>query len=276
VIGGPTNISRLKILFLIVTINLFSCSSTLVHRETLSTARNSFLYIEKTLILHQCGKYQCLQHTAESLASGFVVKKTKEGSYGVTAAHVCEVDIPPTKPPIQHHSSYVITTLDGEKYKAMVLASDIKNDICLFFVKDLIDTSIIPLARKAPLPGDRVYTIGAPRGIFSPGMVPMFDGIYNGNIGDMSFYSLPANPGSSGSMILNEKGELVGVLHSVYIKFPHIVLSSGFQETTSFIKDNILKFEIYRRVQERLDLKDLFEEEARKFHEENKQSTLSK
>jgi hypothetical protein len=275
VIGGPTNINRLKILFLIVTINLFSCS-TLAHRETLSTARNSFLYIEKTLMLHQCGKYQCLQHTAESLASGFVVKKTKEGSYGVTAAHVCEVDIPPTKPPIQHHSSYVITTLDGEKYKAMVLASDIKNDICLFFVKDLIDTSIIPLARKAPQPGDRVYTIGAPRGIFSPGMVPMFDGIYNGNIGDISFYSLPANPGSSGSMILNEKGELVGVLHSVYTKFPHIVLSPGFQETTSFIKDNILKFEIYRRVQEILDLKDLFEEEARKFHEENKQSILSK
>jgi len=227
-------------------------------------------------MLHQCGKYQCLQHTAASLASGFVVKRTKEGSYGVTAAHVCEVDIPPTKPPIQYHSSYVITTLNGEKYKAMVLASDIENDICLFFVKDLTDTSIIRLARKAPVPGDRVYTVGAPRGIFSPGMVPMFDGIYNGNIGNVAFYSLPANPGSSGSMIINEKGELVGVLHSVYIKFPHIVLSVGFQETTSFIKDNILKFETYRRVQEMLDLKNLFEEEANKFHEENKKPTLSK
>ena len=151
----------------------------------------------------------CMEHTARSRASGFVIKKTEEGSYGVTAAHVCESDIPTTTPPIQHQAFYLTTTLEGEKYKATVLASDMENDICLLFIKELTDIPPLKISKKTPSPGDKVYTIGAPRGIFTPGMVPMFEGVYNGTVGHIDFYSLPANPGSSGSMIINEKGCLL-------------------------------------------------------------------
>ena len=275
-IGGQTNSSRLKILLLIGIVNLFSCSSIYASNNTLYKARDSFLFIEKTLLLHQCTESMCMEHTARSMASGFVIKKTEEGSYGVTAAHVCEAEIPTTTPPIQHHAFYLTTTLEGEKYKATVLASDMENDICLFFITELTDVPPLKISRKAPRPGDKVYTIGAPRGIFSPTMVPMFEGVYNGTVGHIDFYSLPANPGSSGSMIINEKGEVVGVLHSVYIKFPHIVLSVGYDKMVSFIKTNVLKFETYRKVRKILDLKDVFREQPESFHPEAKDPTASK
>ena len=275
-VGGQTNISRLKILFLIGIVTLFSCSGTYAYNGPLAQGRQSFLFIEKTLILHQCGK-QCLEHTARSMASGFVIKTTNEGSYGVTAGHVCTVDVPSTSPPIQYKERYLATTLQGDKYKMTVLATDMKNDICLFFVQELAEIPVIRLSRAAPKPGDKAYTIGAPRGIFSPPMVPMFDGIYNGDLGASAFYSLPAQPGSSGSMILNEKGELIGILHSVYIKFPHIVLAVKHESLTNFIKQNIIKFEIYRKVKDILGLEDVFSEKEDKiFHINEKKSKKKK
>jgi S1-C subfamily serine protease len=193
-----------------------------------------------------------------SMASGFVIKVNKKGSYGITAAHFCDTEVPPLTPTIKYKNFFLATSLNGDEYKATVLESDIDNDICLIYIEGLVDVPVIKVSAIAPKAGDKVYNIGAPRGIWQPYMVPMFEGIYNGDSGKYAFYSLPANPGSSGSMILNHKGELVGVLHSVYIRFPHIILSSRYEKLTEFIRTNIKKYETYRVVMNLLGLKDVF------------------
>ena len=60
-------------------------------------------------------------------------------------------------------------------------------------------------------------------------------------------------------MILNEKGHLVGVLHSVYIRFPEIALSSRHKNLLRFIKKNIKKYVTYKSVMKILELKNVFE-----------------
>jgi S1-C subfamily serine protease len=241
---------------------LSSCASSAVASSAiLQDARESFLYLEKKVKLQQCpvgGK--CLKHEMNSMASGFVIKVDNEGAYALTAAHFCDTEVPPVavSPPITHKDFFTVTTLKGDEYKATVLASDMKHDICLLYVEGLTEIPVIRIATKAPAPGDKVYNVAAPRGIWQPNMVPLFEGIYNGSSGKYAFYSLPANPGSSGSMILNEKGHLIGVLHSVYIRFPEIALSSRHRYLLKFIKKNVKKYVTYKSVMRILDLKNLF------------------
>jgi len=254
---------KFKSLMLLLSFTLVcsSCATSASARNVvLQDARESFLYLQKKVKLEQCTEGElCLKHEMNSMASGFVIKVDDEGAYALTAAHFCDTDIPPVSPPIKHKDFFKATTLKGDEYKATVLASDIKHDICLLYVEGLVKTPVIRIATKAPEPGDKVYNIGAPRGIWQPNMVPMFEGIYNGDSGKYAFYSLPANPGSSGSMILNEKGHLVGVLHSVYIRFPEIALSSRHKNLLRFIKKNIKKYVTYKSVMKILELKNVFE-----------------
>jgi len=50
---------------------------------------------------------------------------------------------------------------------------------------------------------------------------------------------LAATFGSSGSMILNSKGELVGMIHSVLKGFRHIAVSSPYEKLMDFIRDGL-------------------------------------
>ena len=257
-IGGNTHTHSIKFLLLALVLGLFSCGTATARNVVLEDARQSFLYIQKTVTVKQCGDHRCFEQELNSMASAFVIKVIPAGSYGITAGHVCEINLPETNLPIIHTSVYTVTTLMGDEYKATVLVSDIKNDICLIYIKNLVDVPVVKVSSVAPLPGDRVYNIAAPRGIYQPNMVPMFEGIYNGKASLYAFYSLPASPGSSGPMIINEKGHLVGVLHSVYIKFPHVVLSARYDIIYEFIKKNIIKYEAYRLMMGILELEDVF------------------
>jgi len=51
---------------------------------------------------------------------------------------------------------------------------------------------------------------------------------------------------------------LIGVLHSVYIRFPQIALSSRHGKLLDFIYKNIKKYETYKTVMKLLELEDLF------------------
>ena len=80
-----------------------------------------------------------------------------------------------------------------------------------------------------------MYNIASPHGIHYKNVVPIFEGRYIGQRGDAAFYTFDAAPGSSGSMILNRNGELVGVLHSVFVKMQSIIVSVTFEDMKSFI-----------------------------------------
>ena len=205
--------------------------------------RRGFLFLKKSVTLHQCGEKKCSSMTSRSVASGFIVKVQERGAFAITAAHVCETPVPPAKPPIKAKSSYMAVTAEGKQYKANVLAYNSEIDVCMIYVENLNHgVEAVKIAAVPPRIGQKVYNYAAPRGIFRPGVVILIEGRFNGISGGVAWYTLPAAPGSSGSMIVNEAGELVGMVHSVYIYFPLVTLSTEYNGLIHFIEHNLGKY----------------------------------
>ena len=132
-----------------------------------------------------------------------------------------------------------------KKYDAVVIKKDQSIDACLLFAEGLTEgVEVIPLAMKPPKRGEKVYNIAAPLGMFDYDMVPVFEGRYAGEEDCQDVYSLSATFGSSGSMILNSKGELVGMVHSVLVKFRNIAISSPYEKLMEFIRSGLSKAEL--------------------------------
>ena len=70
-------------------------------------------------------------------------------------------------------------------------------------------------------------------------MVPLFSGYYSGQAHNRSIFTLPAVGGSSGSPILNKKGEVIGVVSAVTKQFKNIVISSTLKSIKRIIKDGV-------------------------------------
>ena len=73
-------------------------------------------------------------------------------------------------------------------------------------------------------------------GLYMPNNLHHFSGYYSGsdNAG-FSMYSLAVTGGSSGSAILNDDGEIVGLISSVTAEFAHLVIGPGIERIKTFI-----------------------------------------
>lgn len=164
----------------------------------------------------------------------------------MTADHVCHDsntfsarDVPPhilksfseqsgISEPIELIISDKILTLhdnNGTKYntnKEPVLRNP-RADICI--VQSSINRNSLRLASEEPSYGERVYNVSAPYGMMFPneagGAVYTTEGLYSGvmkmsvDTTNRNMYTIWTAPGSSGSPILNENGEIVGLVSSI-------------------------------------------------------------
>jgi hypothetical protein len=220
--------------------------------------RTSFVHLEKTLKVTSCNETQCLSMNYRSAASGYVVRLDNDGVFVTTAAHFCENKIAPEEN-LNLETAFKASTVNGKQGAAVLLHYERDIDVCLLFVKDMTeDVAALAIAESGPQIGDKVYNVSAPVSIFVPGMVPILEGRYNGEMGGNACYTLPAAPGSSGSMIVNENGELVGMVHSVYMNFHVITLSTNYEKLTEFINKYVHKFSLYKEVMDELNLEDIF------------------
>ena len=194
--------------------------------------------------------------TIDTRGSGTVVKVVNDKTYVLTADHVCNhpsessFNIPMNSrdggPPIVAHitvkQTSTITAVDGEgiSHVSTVHATDNLNDVCLIKSDGAWGSDrVVPVAEDMPKVGSRVYNIAAPFGIFSPGDPGVklhFEGRYSGSDARGNyFYTLPARPGSSGSSVLNEDGEIIGIVHSAMINFEHVALASSLTSIQSLM-----------------------------------------
>ena len=218
--------------------------------------RQSFVKLRKTTKIKFCnpdpeGLEQCVTKKIGSSASGFVVQNDEGGSYIVTAAHVCddsELDnLAKTSPGVEIvDKRFELIDIEGKKFDIITLSYVKKHDICMTYSYGFYKPPV-KISETAPVPGDVVYNLAAPIGIFDANMIPIMHGHYNGVSRDLALYSLPAAGGSSGSPIFNYKGELVGLIHSVYIRFPYISLSPPYKDLISFIYENTNKQKIIEK-----------------------------
>tara|TARA_R110000824_G_scaffold24884_20_gene87185 strand:- start:2333 stop:3187 length:855 start_codon:yes stop_codon:yes gene_type:complete len=235
-----------------------SCVTSTKQKKEFEWPRNSFVKYEGWIY-----KQTCTPKDPENLASdcygkqqgvtgsGSVIAKSFDGAYVLTAAHMCDrrKDIKllesiekknvdesgERKEKVKFFIKQYVVDLDDFKYNTKIVAYDSDIDACITFTWGLFKDSI-PISQDAPKIGSKVYNIAAPAGFFGKDMVPLFEGRYVGVYNKYStIFTLPAIGGSSGSPILNEDGELIGLVFARHVRFHHIVLSSRFNRLKRFI-----------------------------------------
>ncbi|WP_019946419.1 trypsin-like peptidase domain-containing protein [Hymenobacter aerophilus] len=134
--------------------------------------------------------------------TGFAL--TADG-YLVTSYHV-----------IQGADSLLIENRARQRFRAEPVFTDIAHDLAILQItdKDFTGFGRLPYAFKRGQSelGEKVYTLGYPREdlVFNDGSLSARSGFE----GDTGFYqvSIPVNPGNSGGPLLDDRGNLIGVV----------------------------------------------------------------
>lgn len=181
-------------------------------------------------------------------ASGAVIKKVGSTAYVLTAGHFCVNDsegVPKKdgKDVVRAYAVYIQNFL----IPARVIKIDELNDLCLISVKDpsikRMSFKRIKVARSQPHVGEKIYTVAAPLGIYSPMSRHHFTGFYSGCEDYFNlklifcFYTIPAAEGSSGSLVLNKNGQIVGMIQLALIGFENISMGIHQDQIRLFLKD---------------------------------------
>jgi S1-C subfamily serine protease len=140
----------------------------------------------------------------QSKFSGTGFALTADG-YLVTSYHV-----------IQGADSLLIESRDRQHYHAEPVFTDVAHDLAILRIKDKKFDGFkrLPYSFKRGQSdlGEKVYTLGYPREdlVFNDGSLSARSGFE----GDTAFYqvSIPVNPGNSGGPLLDDRGNLIGVV----------------------------------------------------------------
>lgn len=101
---------------------------------------------------------------------------------------------------------------DGRKCKVKeVIAKNSDDDVIVFKVEGNGKLfNCVPIAKQIPRVGEKAYTIGSPRGLentFASGEISQI----RGDNGEILQISVPIDHGSSGGLLLNSRGEAIGI-----------------------------------------------------------------
>ena len=152
--------------------------------------------------INQIGSTPTAVNPGKFSGTGFAL--TADG-YIVTSYHV-----------IQGADSLLIESHDRQRFRAEPVFTDVAHDLAILRIKDkgFDGFGRLPYSFKrgtADL-GEKVYTLGYPREdlVFNDGSLSARSGFE----GDSGFYqiSIPVNPGNSGGPLLDDKGNLIGII----------------------------------------------------------------
>lgn len=216
---------------------LFSCTG---YQKKFEFPRESFVHLKQFVTIKKCAKdnpFECKDFTSGITGSGSIVKRIENGSYILTAAHVCESErlAKIAKTGKLLGTSFRAVDIDGKAYPLFVLSANTSADLCLLFAEGLLDHPALKLASRSPRAGERIYNMAAPQGIFTINMFPLFSGYYAGHDRSYDLYTIPATQGSSGSPILNSDGDLIGVVTMSFTGFQNMSLSPPYNSLRAFL-----------------------------------------
>lgn len=190
--------------------------------------------------------------------TSFVIDKVEGNSVLMTAAHLCydyAGDYPQSvmEGMATLESKFDMSIIINEQMIVVdnILLIDVENDICVFTVPADVGRQM-PISRNNPKYGDDVWSIGAPAGYFPESAKPITKGIFAGEAERtfesgkrIEFYnfSMPTIGGMSGSPIINESGEVVGIVSAVNVDWHMVSFSPTLNQIKEAIKTAILKLE---------------------------------
>ena len=135
----------------------------------------------------------------------------------------------------------VVIDVENKGHQVKMFSYDSQFDICLM-VTDKIEQPAVELSPVAPERGEKVFNIAAPLGVSDGKAVLLFEGYYAGDTiaavtgTRASLYSIPTTSGSSGSAILNEDGELIGITFAGLNDFKQVCMAVPWDVLVKFIQ----------------------------------------
>lgn len=166
----------------------------------------------------------------------------------LTAAHVCTVPLLTEtvfkgfKFGLKNQVSISVTLQGGSRFKSSIVAINKEDDLCLLKPPAVSNIpSPIHLSPTPPSRGDRIINIAAPLGITGANLTLIFHGYYSGHLKEKYYYTVPARPGSSGSVILNNKFQAIGTLNIAVIGLENVGIGTGWLQLKEFLDKNSKK-----------------------------------
>lgn len=211
----------------------------------LEASEERFAYVQGEVQLYICKKGQepsqdiCMKaEEGQTRASAVLIHNSSDKSYYLTAGHVCHM-------PGQEKGGYYskiekqlhLLNKQGDDHIATIIAFDEEKDLCLLSAA-LVDISPAKFATGVNKK-DKVFNVAAPAGIWAKDMVLSFHGEYMGLYDGRAMYALNAQPGSSGSPIFNEKGQIVGILVAVITDGYFISVGPSLEDVRGFVHKNL-------------------------------------
>ena len=237
---------HLKSVIFFLVFAFFGCNDSYAKQKV---NPESFVKIYKHILIEECVENtKCVVGQFVMSGSGIAIHTMNSGTVILSAAHVCELDF--NKKFAKNLKKFKIwlevESHLNKRHKALLIdgtfnPGDVR-DLCSIFVPELKLKSV-NIAKKAPVPGEEVMAMSAIAGVYHPPSVPMFKGIYSGLLPDKlnAMTTIHAMGGSSGSGVLNSRGELVGILFAVNSKVNHISLVSSWEQTALFAAQTLKK-----------------------------------
>jgi S1-C subfamily serine protease len=134
------------------------------------------------------------------------------------------------------HTTYTLYDFKGRETNAKIVGLDLESDLCLLKIQR--ESHPIHVSKKDMLSGARVFYAGYPLGIYMPGSLHHFQGYYSGtDPASFSMFSLPAAPGSSGSPIVNSKGDLISIVSAVTADFDNLTIGASRERIGPFLAE---------------------------------------
>lgn len=245
---------------------LSSCTATIIKSIPTIPVEKFTLFVQEATI-KQCSPVanQCRKRDGRITGSGVLIAKSESHSAILTAGHNCENKVGDVEVSMTTGLPIIDTIMElkstikdyeGETYDVVSTIIDSEIDLCIIVVDELIPYDPIHVSFNPPKVGEKFWNIAAPDNTWSPRAPLIFEGIYSGKWDiddeenrdsgvrvirvDRSAYTIPTFTGSSGSPILNQNFELVGILVARPPERPiHVGFSPTFEQMKKFLNSNL-------------------------------------
>jgi S1-C subfamily serine protease len=196
---------------------------------------NSFAFIlAQSDKMTVCNNGKCEEKFLQVAGSGIVFRKYPDETYVLTAGHVCGAKL-------GDDVNFMVIDSQGLPHVVREISFSDSPDLCI--IKTAGEWGApVPVGSKPPKYGERVFSMASPRGIFIPGAVLLFDGNYSGRSeSGNEIFTMPCAPGSSGSAVINEQGEIVSIVHSASLDFQNIAIGTDIKRIKEFLRAQGIK-----------------------------------
>ncbi len=242
-----------KLLFTLFVSLLFSCTTLNLERKV-EPPLKSYVKIYHTVEILDCTenfKNMCPRGEYASMGSGMVMDLVEGQTLVITAGHVCRSEVDESR--ISKYSESVhVVDFRGIEHQAHVVKATMDDkrggvDMCALWVPTLKEKGV-KFSMFRPRPGQEVYYVGSPQGIYHPPVAPILTGIYSGQIdASNAMISVPATGGSSGSAVMDMNNRVVGILWAAH-KFHHVSIMTNWDASALFLYDVVKMYKGKKKV----------------------------